>query len=122
MTRAIAIEASARLEASRESDRLRTALIDSLTHELRTPLTSIRAAATTLTQDEGLDEALRRELAAVVDEESAYLDALIGEAVEMAQLDANVLKVDAVSAPYTDAVGARSRGIAQALWVATRSC
>ncbi len=94
LTRAIAIEASARLEASRESDRLRTALIDSLTHELRTPLTSIRAAATTLTQDEGLDEALRRELATVVDEESAYLDALIGEAVEMAQLDANVLKAE----------------------------
>lgn len=93
LTRAIAIEASARLEASRESDRLRTALIDSLTHELRTPLTSIRAAATTLTQDEGLDEALRRELATVVDEESAYLDALIGEAVEMAELDANLLKV-----------------------------
>jgi two-component system, OmpR family, sensor histidine kinase KdpD len=94
LTRATAIEASARLEASRESDRLRAALIDSLTHELRTPLTSIRAAATTLTQDEGLDEALRRELATVVDEESAYLDALIGEAVEMAQLDANVLKVE----------------------------
>ena len=34
------------------------------------------------------------ELATVVDEESAYLDALIGEAVEMAELDANVLKVE----------------------------
>ena len=44
LTRAMAIEASAHLEASRESDRLRTALIDSLTHELRTPLTAIRAA------------------------------------------------------------------------------
>lgn len=93
LTRAIAIEASARMEASREGDRLRAALIDSLTHELRTPLTSIRAAATTLTQDEGLDNALRRELATVVDEESAHLDALIGEAVEMAELDANVLRV-----------------------------
>jgi two-component system sensor histidine kinase KdpD len=93
LTRAIAIEASARMEASREGDRLRAALIDSLTHELRTPLTSIRAAATTLTQDEGLDDALRRELATVVDEESAHLDALIGEAVEMAELDANVLRV-----------------------------
>ena len=93
LTRAVAIEASARMEASREGDRLRAALIDSLTHELRTPLTSIRAAATTLTQDEGLDDALRRELATVVDEESAHLDALIGEAVEMAELDANVLRV-----------------------------
>ncbi len=93
ITRAIAIEATARMEASREGERLRAALIDSLTHELRTPLTSIRAAATTLTQNEGLDDEVRRELATVVDEESAHLDALIGEAVEMAELDANVLKV-----------------------------
>ena len=57
LARAIAIEASARMEAAREGERLRTALIDSLTHELRTPLTSIRAAATTLLQAEGLDEA-----------------------------------------------------------------
>jgi two-component system, OmpR family, sensor histidine kinase KdpD len=95
VTRAVAIEASARLEASREGERLRTALIDSLTHELRTPLTSIRAAATTLTQGEGLDDAARLDLAAIVDEESARLDALIGEAVEMAEIDANVVKVHA---------------------------
>ena len=93
LSRAMAIEASARLEASREGERLRTALIDSLTHELRTPLTAIRAAATTLTQDQGLDDPLRKELATVVDEESARLDALIGEAVEMAEIDANVVQV-----------------------------
>jgi two-component system sensor histidine kinase KdpD len=96
MTRAVAIEASARLEAAREGERLRTALIDSITHELRTPLTSIRAAATTLLQGEGLDEAAQQELVAIVDEESSRLDALIGEAVEMAEIDANVLQVHAV--------------------------
>jgi two-component system sensor histidine kinase KdpD len=93
LTRATAIEASARLEAAREADRLRTALIDSLTHELRTPLTAIRAAATTLVQGEGLDETGRLELAAIVDEESSRLDRLIGEAVEMAEIDANVVQV-----------------------------
>jgi two-component system sensor histidine kinase KdpD len=93
LTRAMAIEVSARLEASRESERLRAALIDSLTHELRTPLTAIRAAATTLTQDQGLDGPLRKELATVVDEESARLDALIGEAVEMAEIDAKVVRI-----------------------------
>ena len=95
LTRATAIEASTRLEAAREGERLRTALIDSLTHELRTPLTSIRAAATTLLQSEGLDEESRTDLAAIVDEEASRLDALIGEAVEMAQIDANVVKVHA---------------------------
>ncbi len=95
LTRAVAIEASARLEAAREGERLRTALIDSITHELRTPLTSIRAAATTLRQGEGLDDAAQQELVAIVDEESARLDKLIGEAVEMAEIDANVLQVHA---------------------------
>jgi two-component system, OmpR family, sensor histidine kinase KdpD len=95
LTWAVAIEASARLEASREGERLRTALIDSLTHELRTPLTSIRAAATTLRQGDGLDETSRLDLVAVLDEESARLDRLIGEAIEMAEVDANVVRVHA---------------------------
>ena len=95
LARAIAIEATARMESARENERLRAALIDSLTHELRTPLTSIRAAATTLLQGEGLDEAGRQDLAAIVDEESARLDALIGEAVEMAEIDANIVQVHA---------------------------
>lgn len=96
LTRSIAIEASAHFEASREGERLRAALIDSLTHELRTPLTSIRAAATTLLHSGGLDETGRRDLAALVDEEASRLDALIGEAVEMAEIDAQVLTVQPV--------------------------
>jgi len=96
LARAIAIEASARMEAAREGERLRTALIDSLTHELRTPLTSIRVAATTLLEANGLDEAGRLDLASIVDEESARLDLLIGEAVEMAEIDAQVVQVNLV--------------------------
>ncbi len=96
LTRSMAIETYTRIEAAREGERLRTALIDSLTHELRTPLTSIRAAATTLVQAEGLDEEGRRDLASLVDEESARLDKLIGEAVEMAEIDANVVQIRAV--------------------------
>ena len=93
LARSMAVEASARIEAAREGERLRAALIDSLTHELRTPLTAIRAAATTLVQGEGLDAAGRLELAEIVDEESSRLDGLIGEAVEMAEIDANVVQV-----------------------------
>jgi two-component system sensor histidine kinase KdpD len=93
VARSIAMETTARVEAAREGERLRTALIDSLTHELRTPLTSIRAASTTLVQAEGLDEAARSDMARLIDEESARLDLLIGEAVEMAEIDANVVKL-----------------------------
>ena len=93
IARSIAIEASARSEAAREGERLRAALIDSLTHELRTPLTSIRAAATTLIEGGALDEAGRQDMVAIIDEEAARLDLLIGEAVEMAEIEANVVEV-----------------------------
>jgi two-component system, OmpR family, sensor histidine kinase KdpD len=93
VARSIAMETAARVEAAREGERLRTALIDSLTHELRTPLTSIRAAATTLLEGEGLDETGRLDMAHIIDEEAARLDLLIGESVEMAEIDANVVQV-----------------------------
>jgi two-component system sensor histidine kinase KdpD len=96
LARAFALEASARLEAARESERLRAALVDSLSHELRTPLTSIRAASTTLLHSEqshGLDDAARLDMIRLIDEESSRLDALIGEAMEMAEIDAHATQV-----------------------------
>jgi two-component system, OmpR family, sensor histidine kinase KdpD len=93
VARSIALEKSARMEAAREGERLRTALIDSLTHELRTPLTSIRAAATTLLESETLDEEARLDMVRIIDEEATRLDALVGESVEMAEIDANVVQV-----------------------------
>lgn len=93
IARANAIEASGRLEAARAADKLRTALIDSLTHELRTPLTAIRAAATTLLDGSGLDNETRQELATIVDEESSRLDSLIGEAMEVAEIESDGIRV-----------------------------
>lgn len=93
IARTVAMENSARMEAAREAERLRAALIDSLTHELRTPLTAIRAAATTLLETHSLDEPGRRDLSSLIDEEAARLDLLIGEAVEMAEIDAHVVEV-----------------------------
>jgi len=93
LERAAALERTSRLEASRQSERLRSALLDSITHDLRTPLTAIRAAATTLVSDPFLPDAERAELTTVVEEESARLDRLIGQAVEMAQLDAATVQI-----------------------------
>ncbi len=93
ITRAHAIERSLSLEAARSADRLRTALIDSLTHELRTPLTAIRAAATTLLDLPSLDDETRTELATIVDEESSRLDSLIGEAMEVAEIESDGVRV-----------------------------
>jgi two-component system sensor histidine kinase KdpD len=89
LERAVALERFSRVEAAREGERLRSALLDSVTHELRTPLTAIRAAATSLLSQPTLGEDRRHEMFTIVDEESARLDRLIGQTVEMAQLDAS---------------------------------
>lgn len=92
--RARAVEDLTRTEASRESERLRSALLDSVTHEFRSPLTAIKASVTTLRSDGKLPEADRQDLLAVIEEESDRLNRLVGEAVEMAQLDAREVKLD----------------------------
>ncbi len=86
MDRAQALENVAHNEAAKESERLRTLMIDSVTHELRTPLTSIKGAATALLHTGGGSES-SRELLSIIDEECDRLNRLVSEAVEMAQLD-----------------------------------
>ena len=95
LERATALDRYSRVEAAREGERLRSALLDSVTHELRTPLTAIRAAATSLLSQPSLEESQRHEMFAILDEESARLDRLIGQAVEMAQLDTDGIEVRA---------------------------
>ena len=86
--RARAVEQLGQAEAAREGERLRTALLDSVTHDLRTPLTSIKASVTTLLSNPALKDEQRKELLTVINEESDRLNRLVGEAGEMAQLDA----------------------------------
>src|SRR5271165_6902772 len=85
--RAGAVENLSRTEAARESEKLRTAILDSVTHEFRTPLTSIKASVSTLLSSATIDDAERRDLLDVIDEETDRLNRLVGEAAEMAQLD-----------------------------------
>jgi two-component system, OmpR family, sensor histidine kinase KdpD len=92
--RAGAVETLTRVQASRESERLRNALLDSVAHELRTPLTSITAAITTLRSDPLLDKEQSGEMMLVIEEEAARLDRLVGQAMEMAELDAHDIKLD----------------------------
>ena len=92
--RARAVEDLAHNRASAESERLRSALLDSVTHEFRTPLTSIKASVTTLRSGTSLQKAEYEDLLAVIEEECDRLNRLVGEAVEMAQLDAKEVKLD----------------------------
>jgi len=92
--RAGAVETLGKSEAARESERLRNALLDSVTHELRTPLTAILASITSLRSDAKFNAEQREELMTVIEEEAERLNRLVGQAVEMAELDAHEVKLD----------------------------
>jgi two-component system sensor histidine kinase KdpD len=91
--RAGAIESLTRAEAARESEQLRSALLDAVTHEFRTPLTSIKASVTAMLESTALQAEERQELLTVIDEETDRLNRLVGEAAEMAQLDAGQVEL-----------------------------
>ncbi len=89
-----AIEELSESRAMQENEKLRSALLDSVTHEFRTPLTSIKASVTALQEENALNPAQQRELLLVIDEETDRLNRLVGEAAEMAQLDSHMVQLD----------------------------
>lgn len=113
--RARALEALSKNRAEQEHERLRSALLDSVAHEFRTPLTSIKASVTTLLSDAAIDPQGRRELLTVVDEETDRLNRLVGEAAEMAQLDAGMFKLDLQSHSMWDALAPALQDARQSL-------
>ena len=102
--RASTAEKLTKTEAARESDRLRSVLLDAVTHEFRTPLTAIKASAETLLSDVEFDKPQRKDLLTVINEESDRLDRLIGEAAEVAQLDSHQLELNFQPHHIRDAV------------------
>lgn len=102
--RAGAVETLGKSEAAREGERLRNALLDSVTHELRTPLTAILASITSLRSDANFNFEQRQELMTVIQEEAERLNRLVGQAVEMAELDAREVKLDLASHNIREAI------------------
>jgi two-component system, OmpR family, sensor histidine kinase KdpD len=92
--RARAIEQLGKTEAAQAGERLKSALLDSITHDFRTPLTSIKASVTSLLSDTRLNTAQRRELMTIIDEEANRLNSLVGEAAEMARIEAGEVVLD----------------------------
>lgn len=85
-------------EALRQSEQLKSALLDAVTHDLRTPLTSIKASVTMLLPAVGSDVAPladdpegQRELLQVINEETDRLNHFIEGIVELARIEAGAL-------------------------------
>jgi two-component system sensor histidine kinase KdpD len=113
--RANAVETLTRSETTREGEKLRSAILDSVTHEFRTPLTAIKASVTSLMSNQGLSADDRRELMTVINEESDRLNRLIGEAAEVAQLESHEFQLDLQECRVIDLVHAAVEDVKQVM-------
>jgi two-component system sensor histidine kinase KdpD len=96
-----AFERASHAEALKQSEKLKSALLDAVTHDIRTPLTSIKASVSTLLEElrattvnrrpVSLDIEARKEMLEVIDEECDRLNRFVEGLIELARIEAGEL-------------------------------
>ncbi len=80
-------------EALRRSDKLRAALLNSISHDLRTPLATVMGSATTLIDyGKTLKSEVRGDLLISIREEAERLNRYVGDLLDMTRLEGGALK------------------------------
>ena len=103
-------------ERAAETDRLRQALLTSISHDLRTPLASIMGASSTLRDFRAaLDEAATDELLVTIRDESERLNRFIANLLDMTRLESGALEPNIGPHDVSDLVGAALKRAAQVL-------
>jgi two-component system sensor histidine kinase KdpD len=110
---ALAIERAQLAEQARQAEvlqateKLQTALLNSISHDLRTPLVSITGALSSLQVDDiELDKATRHNLVDNAREEAERLNRLVGNLLDMTRIEAGALKVAREPCDVQDVIGA----------------
>ncbi len=99
-----------------ESERLRAALLTSISHDLRTPLASILGSATSLKDQRGaLDQAAETELLATIQEEAERLNRFIGNLLDMTRLESGALAPRLEPTDIGDVIGSALHRAARVL-------
>ncbi|MBI4876092.1 MAG: DUF4118 domain-containing protein [Acidobacteria bacterium] len=92
LERAHAQLAASRAEAARQSEEMKSAMLDALAHEFKTPLTAVKAAVTSVLNDESAAWA-NKELLQIIDEETDRLTSLVSESVQIARIEAGRMEM-----------------------------
>ena len=90
-----------------ETDRLRAALLTSISHDLRTPLASILGSATSLS--EAMDASTRLDLIHNIQDEAERLNRFIGNLLDMTRLELGPLRLRTGAIELSDAIGSALR-------------
>jgi two-component system sensor histidine kinase KdpD len=98
--------ASERAQAEVAAERLRTALLSSLSHDLRTPLGAIQGAASALREDaDAMGEEARTELTDAILSEARRMDRLVANLLDMVRVESGTLAVQKQWQPLEEVVG-----------------
>ncbi len=82
-----------RIEILQRTDELRAALLSSVSHDLRTPLSSIKAAASSLLQEDvQWDDEARRSFALTIEREADRLNRLVSNLLDMSRIEGGALR------------------------------
>jgi two-component system sensor histidine kinase KdpD len=95
--------AASRVEAARQNEVMKATLLDALAHEFTTPLTSIKAAASSILDEE---RPAQQELVTIIEEETDRLNSLVRETIRMARIEAGKLHLNKQTHTMSDLVSA----------------
>jgi two-component system sensor histidine kinase KdpD len=99
-----------------EADKLRVAMLSSLSHDLRTPLASILGASTSLLSGAGLYDAMQTtDLLSTIRDEAERMDRFIGNLLDMSRLEAGVLGVKPEAAQVHELVSSAIKRLSRRL-------
>jgi two-component system sensor histidine kinase KdpD len=108
--RVLLVEDMDRVKRTVESDRLRGALLTSISHDLKTPLASVLGAASTMRDlGSGLTDAQKRDLLATVIDESERLNRFIANLLDMTKLESGAIVPNAARHDVSEIVGSALR-------------
>jgi two-component system sensor histidine kinase KdpD len=103
--RARLAEQAHQAELLQATDKLQTALLNSISHDLRTPLVAITGALSALDEDDkALDEASRQALVENARAEADRLNRLVGNLLNMTRIEAGALKLSLEPCDIEDVV------------------
>ncbi len=103
-----AFEKASQAEAIKQSEKLKSALLDAVTHDLRTPLTSIKASVTTLLSNSAnvsLDSESKQEFLEIINEETDRLNNFIESMVGLAKIEAGAADLQKSRSAVDEIIG-----------------
>ena len=107
LERARLVEEASQIQLVQATERLQSALLNSISHDLRTPLATITGAVSSLRDPEvRLDEETTAALIDDIHSEADRLNRLVGNLLDMTRLEAGALRVSREPCDIAEVVGA----------------